>query len=251
MRIASFNLESLDLPPKARVPLEVRAEILRPALQRLRADVLCLQEVNGQHVPGGRSLLALDRLLAETPYANYARVATSKAAGRGLADVHNLVTLSRFPIRAHEEVRHGLVAPLSYQLKTSIPSEHAARPIAFDRPMLVAHIEPPGGDALSVINLHLRAPLAAAIAGQKLEPFVWKSVAGWAEGYFLSAMRRASQALEARLLLERLFDDRPSGLIAVAGDFNAEDHEVPLNLIVAADENTGKSAPGAAFAGGS
>ena len=26
MRIATFNLESLDLPPKARVPLEVRAE---------------------------------------------------------------------------------------------------------------------------------------------------------------------------------------------------------------------------------
>src|SRR5215468_9802035 len=99
MRIASFNLTSIDLPPNARVPLEVRAEILRPALQRLKADVLCLQEVNGQHVPGqgGRSLLALDRLLAETPYANYARVSTSKATGRGLADVHNLVTLSRFP----------------------------------------------------------------------------------------------------------------------------------------------------------
>src|SRR5262247_770387 len=86
MRIASFNLESLDLPPKARVPLEARARILRPALQRLQADVLCLQEVNGQHVSGqgGRSLLALDRLLAETPYANYARVSTSKAAGSGL-----------------------------------------------------------------------------------------------------------------------------------------------------------------------
>ena len=241
MRIASFNLESLDLPPKARVPLEVRARILRPALQRLQADVLCLQEVNGQHVPGqgGRSLLALDRLLAETPYANYARVTTSKAAGRGIADVHNLVTLSRFPIRAHEEVRHSFVAPLSYQLKTSIPAEHEARPIGFDRPMLVAHIEPPGGDVLAVINLHLRAPLAAAIPEQKLEPFVWRSIAGWAEGHFLSAMRRAGQALEARLLLERLLDANPPGLIAVAGDFNAEDHEVQLNLIVAAEENTG------------
>jgi len=241
MRIASFNLESLDLPPKARVPLEVRAEILRPALQRLQADVLCLQEVNGQHVPGqgGRSLVALDRLLAETPYANYARVTTSKAAGRGLADVHNLVTLSRFPIRSYEEARHSFVAPLSYQLKTSNPAEHEARSIGFDRPMLVAHIEPPSGDGLAVINLHLRAPLAAAIPGQKLEPFVWKSVAGWAEGYYLSAMRRAGQALEARMLLERLFDAHPSGLIAVAGDFNAEDHEVPLNLIVAAEENTG------------
>ena len=46
MRIATFNLESLDLPPKARVPLEVRAQILRPVLQRLEADILCLQEVN-------------------------------------------------------------------------------------------------------------------------------------------------------------------------------------------------------------
>ena len=34
------------------VPLEVRAEVLRPALARLEADVLCLQEVNGQPVRG-------------------------------------------------------------------------------------------------------------------------------------------------------------------------------------------------------
>jgi hypothetical protein len=54
-RIATFNLESLDLPPKARVPLEVQAEMLRPALERLQADALCLQEVNGQHT-GGRNI---------------------------------------------------------------------------------------------------------------------------------------------------------------------------------------------------
>src|SRR5262245_42428404 len=102
MRIATFNLESLDLPPKARVPLEVRAEVLRPALRPLRADVLCLQEVNGQHLAGqhGRGLFALDQLLAGTPYTEYSRVATTRRAGHGVADVHNLVTLSRFPIRA-------------------------------------------------------------------------------------------------------------------------------------------------------
>jgi endonuclease/exonuclease/phosphatase family metal-dependent hydrolase len=241
MRIATFNLESLDLSPKARVPLEVRSKILRPALQRLQADVLCLQEVNGQHIPGqrGRRLLALDRLLAGTAYANYARVATSGAAGRDLADVHNLVTLSRFPIRAHQEVRHRLFTPPSYQLKTAFPPQTEPRPIGFDRPILVTHIEPPGGDALVVINVHLRAPLAVAVPGQKLEPFVWKTVAGWAEGYFLSAMRRAGQSLEVRLLLEELFDADASRLIAIAGDFNAEDHEVPLSLIVGAEESTG------------
>ena len=85
MRLATFNLESLDLPPKAELPLETRAEILRPALARLDADILCLQEINGQHVPGReeRALIALDRLLAGTQYAGYARAATAgpRAAG--------------------------------------------------------------------------------------------------------------------------------------------------------------------------
>ena len=243
MRIATFNLESLELAPKASVPLDVRAGILRPALKRLNADVLCLQEVNGQHIAGqsGRCLRALELLLAGTPYAEYARVATTGRLGHGVADVHNLVTLSRFPIHAHREVWHQLVASPSYQLRTAIPPEVQARAITFDRPILVTHIEPPGGDPLSVINVHLRAPLAVAVPGQKLEPFVWKSVGGWAEGYFLAAVRRAAQALEVRLVLEELFENDPNRLIAVAGDFNAEDHEVPVRIVVGAEESTGNA----------
>jgi endonuclease/exonuclease/phosphatase family metal-dependent hydrolase len=241
MRIATFNLESLDLPPKAQVPLEVRAQVLRPLLQRLEADVLCLQEVNAQHMAGqtGRNLVALDRLLAGTVYAGYARATTGAGHGHTLSDVHNLVTLSRFPIRGHEEVRHALVAPPTFRMTTAIPPEPEARRISFDRPALLTHIQLPGGADLAVINVHLRAPLAAAVPGQKSSPFVWKTLAGWAEGYFLSAMSRAGQALEMRLLLERLFDADASRLVAVAGDFNAEDHEVPLTLIVGAEENTG------------
>ena len=49
MRLATSNLESLDLPPKASVPLDVRAEVLRPALERLQPAILCPQGVNGQH----------------------------------------------------------------------------------------------------------------------------------------------------------------------------------------------------------
>ena len=45
MRVATFNLENLDLP------IERRLTVLRSALQRLEADVLCLQEVNSQKVP--------------------------------------------------------------------------------------------------------------------------------------------------------------------------------------------------------
>lgn len=139
MRIATFNLENLDLPPKASVALEVRAEVLRPALQRLEADIVCLQEVNAQHSPGvhGRQALALDRLLASTKYADYARVTSTAGDGRGLADVHNLVTLSRFPIRSHRVVRHSFMPPISYPMLTAIPSQPTPQAIAFDRPILL------------------------------------------------------------------------------------------------------------------
>jgi endonuclease/exonuclease/phosphatase family metal-dependent hydrolase len=243
MRLATFNLESLDLPPKAKVPLEVRAEVLRPALERLEADILCLQEVNAQHAAGSdqRSLAALDQLLAGTRYADYARVTTTAGKAHRVADVHNLVTLSRFPIRAHRELRHDLVAPPQYQLKTAVPPAVDPQSVRFDRPILLTDVELPSGKVLAVINLHLRAPLAASIAGQKREPFVWKSVGGWAEGYFLAASRRAAQALEVRFLLEQLFDADKHRLIAVGGDFNAEDHEVPLRIVMGAEEDTGNA----------
>jgi endonuclease/exonuclease/phosphatase family metal-dependent hydrolase len=207
MRLATFNLESLDLSSDS-VPLDVRAEVLRPALERLQADILCLQEVNGQHVVGhgDRVLAALDWLLATTGYAGYARVATTGGKGHGAAAVHNLVTLSRFPIRAHRELLHELVVPPRYQLRTAIPPTLEEQPIRFDRPVLVTHIDLPGGDRLAVVNLHLRAPLAVSIAGQKLEPFVWRTVSGWAEGYFLSAVRRAAQAHQKRVQLEQQFE---------------------------------------------
>ncbi len=241
MRIATFNLESLDVPPKAELALEARAAILRPALARLAADVVCLQEINGQHVRGkaGRTLAALDQLLAGTRYQDYYRAATTAADGVGAADVHNLVTLSRLPITRTREIRHHLVAPVRHVLTTALPSEPEAIAVRFDRPVLVCDIDVASGRTMTVVNLHLRAPLAATIPGQKLSPFVWKSVAGWAEGYFVSAIRRAGQALELRVLVDQILSDHPQRLIAIAGDFNAEDHETPVRIIAGAEEDTG------------
>lgn len=244
MRLATFNVESLDLPPKAKIPLAVRAEALRPALARLDADILCLQEVNGQHVPDRpeRVLAALDQLLEGTPYASYERISTRGPDGLGVADVHNLVTLSRYPIRAGREVMHSLVPSPQYRMVTAVPPPSGLEPVVFDRPLLLADVELPGGQLLTVINLHLRAPLAVAIPGQKTSSFVWKTIGGWAEGYFLSAVRRAGQAFELRLLLEELFATDPHRLIAVAGDFNAEDHDTALRITIGAEEDTGNGA---------
>jgi len=244
MRLATFNLESLDLPPKAGMSLEDRARVLRPDLERLDADVVCFQEVNGQKVAGeaGRQLVALDQLLAGTRYAGYHRAATLALSGEGAADVHNLVTLSRFPIVHVERVRHDLLPPVTHRLQTADPRPDAPLSVTFNRALLAVDLDLGGGRVATVINLHLRAPLATSVPGQKLSSFVWKSVGGWAEGYFLSSVRRTAQALELRLLVDRLLAADPDRLIAVAGDFNAEDHETPLKIAVGAEEDTGNGA---------
>lgn len=248
MRLATFNLESLDLQPRAASPIEARIEILRPELERADADILCLQEVNGQRLPDApeRVLAALDLLLEGTPYADFTCVSTQSPAGHGVADVHNLVTLSRWPIRTHRSVRHELIPPIRYHSVTAQPIPPEDEMIVFDRPALVTQIETCPGKTLHVINCHLRAPLASTIAGQKQAPFVWKSIPGWAEGFCISSIKRNAQALEIRLLVDELLKAGPHDGIVLAGDFNAEDYESPLRILVGAEQDTGNGALAAA-----
>jgi endonuclease/exonuclease/phosphatase family metal-dependent hydrolase len=254
LRIATFNLESLDDRPDVEPPLAARIAVLRPQLLRLKADVLCLQEVNGQRPTGGgpRQLLALERLLAETPYAGFHLISSSRVSGpdsgpdsaaeRGADAVHNLVILSRHPFGSTEELRHHLVEPPVYRPKTARPAVEREQAIEWDRPILGAAIELPGARRLHVVNLHLRAPLAAPVPGQKRDSHTWRSVSGWAEGFFLATVKRAGQALETRLFIERIFDHDPEALVAVCGDFNAEERQTPLRTIRGDPADTGNAA---------
>jgi endonuclease/exonuclease/phosphatase family metal-dependent hydrolase len=236
MRIATFNLESLDESPT----LAQRIACLRGQLLALDADVVCLQEVNAQKPAhdGPRRLAALDALLADTPYAGFHRVSTLTPDGNP-ADVHNLVILSRRPIGASRQYRHDLLRPPLYRPATALPPAERPQPVEWDRPALHAEIPLAGGRALHVVNLHLRAPLAAPIAGQKLSASRWRSTAGWAEGQFIAAVKRAGQAVEVRLLVDRLFAADPEALIAVAGDLNADSHEMPVRILLGEPEDTG------------
>ena len=242
MRFATFNLESLDVTSgSGDTLLEERIDVLRPQLVRLDADVLCLQEVNGQHRRGAqyRTLDALLALLAGTPYAGYNRAATTGPGGAGVADVHKLVTLSRWPIIEQRELRNTLLPPLKYKVMSACPPAPGPIDLVFDRAVLLSTVRLSSGAELSVFNVHLRAPLATPIPGQKEAPFVWKSVSGWAEGYFLSSLKRSAQALETRMMVDRLMLGDPHRLVIVAGDFNAGDHETPLKILVGAEEDTG------------
>lgn len=246
LRIATFNLENLDLESGQEAAFERRAAVLRPQLENLAADVLCLQEVNGQHVAGKpeRELTALSRLLAETSYDSYHLVASAARAAPnrykgGVADVHNLVILSRRPAHHGEALRHRLVPPLAYNSVTAEPETERTLTLEWDRPLLHVVLETDAGANLHVINLHLRSPLASPIPGQKLSAECWSSLAGWAEGYFIATLKRSGQALEARLLVERIFDAEPEALIAVCGDLNAGEEETPSRILQARLEDSG------------
>ena len=241
IRLATFNLENLDDGPGATIPVADRVAVLRPQLARLSADILFLQEVNGQPVRGPRTLAALDALLDGTDLAGFHRVATESPSG-GPMDKQNLVILSRWPIRTRRQVWHDLLPP---PLVPDIATPHAdadLRPLRWDRPILHAAIELPGGVLLHAINLHLRAPLAAYVDGQKLGPFAWRSSAGWAEGFWRAAVQRSGQAFEARLLVDEILDTDAAALIAVCGDFNCEAAEMPARILMAAHEDTGNNA---------
>lgn len=242
MRIATFNVENLGEPRAGGATLAERIAVIRPQLLRLRADVLCLQEVDAQHQGRARvrRLSALDALIADTSYEHCQRITTTSRSRGGPRDKHNLVILSRLPILDERQIFHDLVAPPTFQ-RTSrdVGDGDGAAGIEWDRPFLYARLGLAGGRALHLINVHLRAPRAAYIAGQKAGGGTWRTMAGWAEGFFVAAVKRAGQALEARLFVETLFDTDPQALILVCGDFNAAAHEIPLRTIRGDEEDAG------------
>jgi endonuclease/exonuclease/phosphatase family metal-dependent hydrolase len=236
LRLATYNLETLDLDGPHAAPFVERILALRPVLLQLDADVLCLQEVNSQKGKGHpRGFQALDRLLEGTPYASFHRVHSLKPGSDEPADVHNLVTLSRFPITSQRSLWHDYVPPGHWQVRGA-PAGTRPLQLEWDRPLLYACLALPTGEALHVLNLHLRAPRAAFLPGGK-DAGLWRSSAAWAEGYMLAAQKRQGQALEARLFVEDLFSAEPKAMIAACGDLNADAHEMPTRILQALPED--------------
>ena len=247
LRIATFNLENFDEGGTEDEPtLERRIELMRPQLLRLEADVLCLQEVHAQGEQGERTFSALEALLESTPYANYNRATTILVEGDEPYAQRNLLTLSRHEIAGSEQYKHEFAPPPAYRLVTNGSKggseEDEAKELTWERPILHSRINLPGGRQLNVLNVHLKSKRPTDIPEQKKDPYTWKTASGWAEGYFLSSMKRVGQALEVRMLIDSLFDeaeDTEEPLIVCAGDFNAEFDDVPLKAIRGDVEETG------------
>lgn len=237
VRIGTFNLENWDVGNNP--TLAERIAVTRPQFLRLRADILCLQEIHGQAQPGQpRQLLALQELLQGTPYQEFHRVSTTTSNG-GVDAQRNLVILSRFPIASHQQFRNQFAPAPQYRKVTAEPKETHASDVLWERPALHARIQVTPAMALDVINVHLKSKLPTEIDGQYLKKERhWKTAVGFAEGSFLSSMKRVGQALEVRMFIDQLFDQNPGAAIVLAGDFNADIDEVPLAAIRGDVEDT-------------
>jgi endonuclease/exonuclease/phosphatase family metal-dependent hydrolase len=239
LRIATFNLENLDDKPNTTPTLAERIALVRPQLVRLRADVLCLQEVNGQETPNQpRRLLALQQLVAGTEYAAFHVASTTVAGGGQVYDERNLVVLSRFAIAASRQLKHDLVPQPAWRMVTAVPPAPAPGDITWERPILHVTLTIPGQPALHIVNVHLKSRLPSDVPGQRRDQFSWKTASGWAEGSFISAVKRLGQALETRILVDQLFDADPQARIAICGDFNADHDDVTLEALCGEVENT-------------
>lgn len=240
MRLATFNIENLDDEPldagSRDASFEQRAPLLRAQLARLKADVLCLQEVHGQKTDSenegdDRSLRALDRLLEGTPYAAYEKVTTATTKGDPFAE-RNLVTLVRpgLTIAASDQIKHKYALAPEYNFQTDNP-DGGAKKITWQRPMLYTALTLETGETLHVINVHLKSKIPSNVAGQKLDNYTWKTAGSWAEGFFVSSMKRVGAAIEARMFIDTLIDADPEAQIVICGDFNAEPGEVPIQAL--------------------
>jgi len=234
LRIATFNLENFDEEPA----LPARITLMRPQIVRLHADVVCFQEVNGQERPNQpRALHALAALL-ETTNLQGASLVSTKPKDDGVYNERNLVVATRLPVVARQQLRNELVAAPTYRRLTSVPLDPFPIEIGVERPILYVTLTA-GGAPLHIVNVHLKSKIPTPIPGQMIDNFTWRTADSWAEGVFISSMKRMAQALEVRRLVDQILDADPDARIVVAGDFNATPDEVPVMAIRGTVEDTG------------
>jgi endonuclease/exonuclease/phosphatase family metal-dependent hydrolase len=159
--------------------------------------------------------------------------------GSQVYDERNLVIISRFEILEHHQYKNNFAPPPHYQKVTAKPAETSAKEITWERPILHARIKLGANMLLDLVNVHLKSRLPTTVEGQQQNTYTWKTISGWAEGSFISSMKRVGQALETRMLVDTLFDADENALVVVCGDFNTDLDDVPMEAIRGDVENTG------------
>lgn len=248
LRIATYNVENLDedrLNDKGEIirpSFAERAPVIRAALERLRADILCLQEVHGQETEGEpRQLLTLLEMIAPTRYAGYKIASTKLKGGSEVYDKRNLVVLVRPDVEIidQRQINGEVVGHPQYQRQ--IAGDDKPKIQTWERPLQHVMLKMPSGQTLHVLNAHFKSKLAVRHEPAMENRYTWKSAAAWAEGYFVSSIKRVGAALEARAVVDEIFNNDADAAVILAGDFNALSEEVPVMALRGRVEETGNS----------
>ena len=200
---------------------------------------LCLQEVHEERPGLPRNLLALKALISGTRYARHQVISTRLRDGSQVYDKRNLVTLipPDFQLMEAQQV-NGEFVPNPYYQRT-VAGDAEPRRLNWERPLLWTRIASPNGVEMHILNAHFKSKLATPASNLMEDRYTWTSAAGWAEGFFVSSMKRVGAALEARAVIDFIFEADPGALIIVAGDLNANSDEVPVMALRGRTEDTG------------
>lgn len=226
-RIGTFNFENFDDSDPAEWTR--RKPVLKSMLERINAELIFLQEVHS--INAVKDLIKGTRYEHEQFNIDYTR---TKSSNRTQAySKRNLVILSKYPIQNRKHYYHDLVeTPIWKKITTTDPN--SSDEVKWERPVFHCEIKLGNNKIIHVINLHLKSKIPTNIEGQRHDTkfWLWLSIYGWAEGFFISTIKRVGQALETRILLDKIFENDAEASIVVAGDLNAEIDSVPFRTIV-------------------
>lgn len=235
LTLATFNVRNLfdNVPPhvigqldrdgfnawaqkRARALYARKLDAIAAMLSRIDADLVALQEVEGQRV--------LEDLRALLPSAGYAHLAAGAQDERGIS----CGVLSRYPL-SNVEI-HGAG-------ELTFPTFADGEPRAFQgrlrsrRGVLEVNATLPDGGSLCALVVHLKSPRPLARVGADNTPIEPDGHFAAAEGAARATVVRIAEALQVRSLVEaRLMRDSRMQL-AVLGDFNEEPSSVVVRAI--------------------
>ena len=216
LRVATFNVNCIE---NQQVSLLEQKEQLQSQLNRLEADIVCLQGIAGNADEDTFNLDNLDELLRGTMYEEFTLVSTVTDDGDVFED-KNLVTLTRHDVLDAQQIKHDFVPQPNYLPVTSIPKSNNPKAITWQKPALYTKLYIEEED-YHVINIDLNDNHPVAIPGQYKQE-QWQSASGWAEGYFVSLLKQSGQALEIRLFVDEIFAKNPNTNVIICGHIGSE-----------------------------
>jgi len=221
LSISTLNVENLSKPKPSeseakKQQYKQRLSLLRDIIFRLDADILALQELI--------SPKALDDLFGlnfPSPFQPYKKpYVIGKPAERGV----RCAVLSRF--ESGPKIDHETVAKFTW------PDRGIEWQLEWDRPLLQVPVKVNSNLVITLFVVHLKSKMVTFPTGVDYSRYEWPNLKYYAQGSFLSTLRRVGQAMDLREKLDAVFERDPEANIVVLGDFNDGLGSVTLDTIV-------------------